>query len=133
MQEFMEGDRAKHTILPLTKFGLMQITRQRVRPVTQIDTSEVCPTCHGTGKVTSSLVIEEQIENQLEVLVRERGFSHLHLTVNPILHAYLTKGFNSFRRRWSKKYCCSLKIIPNNELSVVDYHWDNAAGLDITI
>ena len=49
MRELMAGDRAKHTILPLSKFGLMQITRQRVRPETHIDVRETCPACHGTG------------------------------------------------------------------------------------
>ena len=127
MQEFMAADRTKHTVLPLTKFGLMQITRQRVRPVTQIDTSEVCPTCHGTGKVASSLVLDEQLENQLEMLVRDRGYSSLHLTVNPILYAYLTKGFNSIRRHWAKKYNCSLKVISNNELHLLDYVWSDAS------
>ena len=49
MQKLMASDKAKHTILPLTKFGLMQITRQRVRPIAMAETSDVCPTCHGSG------------------------------------------------------------------------------------
>ncbi|MBO5193642.1 MAG: Rne/Rng family ribonuclease, partial [Bacteroidales bacterium] len=65
MQELMQGDRAKHNVLPLTKFGLMQITRQRVRPATEINTAEVCPVCHGTGKISSSVVIDEAIERRL--------------------------------------------------------------------
>ena len=133
MQEFMASDRTKHTVLPLTKFGLMQITRQRVRPVTQIDTSEVCPTCHGTGKVSSTLVLDEQLENQMEMLVRDRGHSSLHLRVSPVVHAYLTKGFNSIRRQWAKKYHCDLKVIPDSEVHLIDCIWEDANGLDITI
>lgn len=64
MTELMQDDRAKHNVLPLTKFGLMQITRQRIRPVTQIDTTEVCPVCHGTGKIAPSLVIDEELERK---------------------------------------------------------------------
>ena len=133
MQEFMAADRTKHTVLPLTKFGLMQITRQRVRPVTQIDTSEVCPTCQGTGHVSSTLVLDEHLENQLEMLVRERGHSSLQLRVSPIVHAYLTKGFYSIRRRWAKKYSCDLKVIADSEVHLIDCIWEDANGLDITI
>ena len=133
MQEFMAADRTKHTVLPLTKFGLMQITRQRVRPVTQIDTSEVCPTCHGTGRVASTLVLDEQLENQLEMLVKDRGHSSLQLRVSPVVHAYLTKGFHSIRRGWAKKYSCALKVIPDNDVHLIDCIWEDANGLDITI
>ncbi len=133
MQEFMASDRAKHTVLPLTKFGLMQITRMRVRPVTEIDTSEVCPACHGTGHVASTLVFDQQLENQLEMLVRDRGYRQLQLTVSPVMHAYLTKGINSIRRRWSRKYGCSLKILADSEMHLIDQNWADGKGLDITL
>ncbi|MBR5735612.1 MAG: Rne/Rng family ribonuclease [Bacteroidales bacterium] len=133
MQEFMAADRTTHTVLPLTKFGLMQITRLKVRPVTRIDTSEVCPACHGTGKVSSTLVFDEQLENQLEMLVKDRGYKSLRLTVSPMVHAYLTKGFNSIRRRWSKKYGCTLRIVPDSEMHLIDCGWADDKGLDITI
>ncbi|MBO7488157.1 MAG: ribonuclease E/G, partial [Bacteroidales bacterium] len=133
MQEFMAGDRAKHTVLPLTKFGLMQITRMRVRPVTEIDTSEVCPACHGTGHVSSTLVFDQQLENELEMLVSDRGFKQLQLTVSPVMHAYLTKGFNSIRRRWSRKYGCSLKVLADSEMHLIDHIWADGKGLDITL
>ena len=73
MMELMASDRAKHNVLPLTKFGLMQITRQRIRPVTEINTLEQCPLCHGTGKIASSVVIDEQIERKLSYYVSEKG------------------------------------------------------------
>ncbi len=91
MQSLMENDRAKHNVLPLTKFGLMQITRQRIRPVTEINTEEVCPACHGTGKITSSMVIDEQIERNIAYQV-EHGKDNLTLKVSPILGAYLKRG-----------------------------------------
>lgn len=133
MQEFMATDRAKHTVLPLTKFGLMQITRMKVRPVTQIDTSEVCPACHGTGHISSSLVLDEQFENELEMLTADRGYRKLHLTVSPLMEAYLTKGFNSIRRRWAKKYGCSLKVRRDSEMHLTEHNWSDGSGMDITI
>ena len=73
MQSLMQNDRAKHNILPITKFGLMQITRQRVRPAMEINTSESCPSCNGTGKISSSLLIDETIERELAYFVKEDG------------------------------------------------------------
>jgi len=61
MEKFMRSDRAKHSVLPITKFGLMQITRQRMKPETNINTSEVCPSCNGSGTVTSTLILEDEI------------------------------------------------------------------------
>jgi ribonuclease G len=91
MEGFMEGDRAKHAVLPISKFGLLQITRQRMKPEMNINTSEECPVCHGTGKVTSSLLLEDEIEKRLNYLV---SHSHKNLTlfVHPIVYSHLTKG-----------------------------------------
>ena len=72
MQELMQNDRAKHNVLPLTKFGLMQITRQRVRPATEIKVNETCPMCHGTGEIAPSLIADEALERQLAYYTKER-------------------------------------------------------------
>jgi len=128
MSELMATDRAKHTVLPLTKFGLMQITRQRVRPVTEIETQEVCPTCHGTGKIAPSLVFDETLERQLAYLNKEKGYKKLVLKVNPIYAAYLTKGFNSIRRKWSKKYHCGVTVLSVSDYSIMQSCWCNSAG-----
>ena len=109
MTELMQDDRAKHNVLPLTKFGLMQITRQRIRPVTTIDTTEVCPVCHGTGKISPSLVIDEDIERKLAYYVTEKNIKSFVLKTGPILGAYIERGFNSFLRKWRKKYKCKIK------------------------
>ena len=87
MTELMQDDRAKHNVLPLTKFGLMQITRQRIRPVTQIDTTEVCPVCHGTGKIAPSLVIDEELERKIAYHT-ENGVKSFILKTGPILGSY---------------------------------------------
>jgi ribonuclease G len=128
MQELMEGDRAKHTILPLTKFGLMQITRQRVRPATEINTTEVCPTCNGTGKVGPTILFDEAVERQLAYFVKERKMTSFLLKVSPIFEAYLTRGFNSIRRKWCRKYGCKIKIEGDTDYSLLKATWCNADG-----
>ena len=122
MVGFMSSDRAKHNVLPLTKFGLMQITRQRIRPVTEIDTSEKCPMCHGTGKIVSSVNIDREIEDKLSSLVREKGISSFVLRTGPILGAYLTRGFfSSFVSKWKRKYKCRIRIIEDIDYGVLQY------------
>ena len=129
MTGLMEKDRAKHNVLPLTKFGLMQITRQRIRPVTEIETMEQCPVCHGTGKITSSVVIDEQIERKLSHLVIEKGINDMILRVGPLLGAYLTRGmFNSFLTKWKRKYKCKLKLEESSDFTVLQYEFYNDKG-----
>ena len=123
MQTLMESDRAKHNVLPLTKFGLMQITRQRIRPVTEINTAEVCPLCHGTGKISSSVVIDEQIERNIAYCV-EHGKTVLTLKVSPILGAYLKRGASmlsdkSFLGKWKKKYKCRIDLVEVTDFTVL--------------
>ncbi len=128
MQELMQNDRAKHNVLPLTKFGLMQITRQRVRPAIEINTTEVCPACHGTGKISSSVVIDEAIERKLSYYVTEKGISSFVLKVNPILGAYLTRGFNSIVRKWKKKYKCKVKVSEVTDFTVLQNEFFTEKG-----
>ncbi len=125
MKELMEPDRAKHNVLPLTKFGLMQLTRQRIRPVTEIETAEKCPLCHGTGKIASTVVIDEEIERRLSDYV-DKGQKIFTLKVSPILGAYLSRGFNSFVRKWKRKYKCKLTLVEVTEHSILQYElYDN--------
>ncbi|MCQ2118633.1 MAG: Rne/Rng family ribonuclease [Bacteroidales bacterium] len=136
MQQLMESDRAKHNVLPLTKFGLMQITRQRIRPATEINTAEVCPVCHGTGKISSSLVIDEQIERNLADHV-SHGKKELTLKVSPILGAYLKRGQSilgdkSYVGKWKKKYGCRLTVEEVTAFSVLqnEFYDKNGDRLD---
>lgn len=128
MTDLMQSDRAKHNILPITKFGLMQITRQRVRPATEINTSENCPSCNGTGKISSSLLIDETIERQLAYYVKDKGVKSIIITVNPILASYLTKGFNSIKFKWSLKYKCSIKVQTATDNALLEVKWFNSKG-----
>lgn len=128
MQALMEKDRAKHNILPLSKFGLMQITRQRVRPITEINTTEVCPACNGTGKISSSIVIDEQIERVLSYY-RNNDIKSFILKVNPILGAYLSKGFFfSYISVWKRRYKCKIRLIETTDFSVLQYEFYDEKG-----
>lgn len=124
MQELMLTDRAKHNVLPLTKFGLMQITRQRVRPATEINTQEVCPMCNGTGKIASSILIDETIERQLAFYVSEKKIKSFVLKVNPLVEAYLTKGlFSSIIKKWKKKYDAQIKLKIVTDFALLQFEW----------
>ena len=126
MVEMMSEDRAKHNVLPLTKFGLMQITRHRIRPVTEINTAEQCPLCHGTGKIASTVVIDEQIEGRLSYLVQEKGEKDLILQTGPILGAYITRGWNSYLRKWRRKYRCRIVHRELTDHSILQYEFLNS-------
>ena len=133
MLDLMEKDRAKHNILPITKFGLLQITRQRVRPATEINTTEVCPSCDGTGKISSTVIIDEVIERELAFYVKEKGYKYISIKVNPIIEAYLTKGILSYARKWSFKYKCKLKITSSTDNSLLEVIWFDKKGERIDI
>ena len=103
MRELMDTDRARHNILPLSKFGLMQITRQRVRPDLEIETSEKCPSCHGKGTVESSLLFTDTLREKLEYCINDLGKSNITMYVHPFVEAYLKKGlFTSQYGRWRR-------------------------------
>ena len=129
MQELMENDRAKHNVLPLTKFGLMQITRQRIRPVTEINTMEQCPLCHGTGKIHSTVVIDEEIERKISFYVIEKGLRSLVIRTSPILGAYLKRGmFNSFLSKWRKRYRVKIELQEVTDFTVLQVEMLNEKG-----
>ena len=123
MKELMDRDRTKHNILPLSKFGLMQITRQRVRPEMHIETLEKCPTCKGSGEITPAVILDEEIENKLAFLVNERGIKKFTLKLHPFPSAFITKGFVSKSRKWAWKYKCSIKVVPISSYSFLEYHF----------
>jgi ribonuclease G len=122
MEGFMNTDRAKHAVLPISKFGLMQITRQRMKPELMINTQEVCPSCGGTGKIASTLILEDEIEKNLNYLVMQKH-SGLTIMVHPIVNAYLTKGFPSRRLKWRWKYKQTIKIKANSNYHLTEYHF----------
>ncbi len=131
MVKLMATDKAKHTVLPLTKFGLMQITRQRVRPVAVENTSDVCPTCHGTGKVEPTVLLEKKIENQISYLTIDRGQRYIKLVVSPYVASYLKRGLWSLRRRWEWKYKVRIEIVEDQSQSIIDVHYHDRKDNDL--
>ncbi len=122
MEELMKPDRAKHAILPISKFGLMQITRQRMKPEVNINTQEVCSSCNGTGKVSSALILEDEIEKNISYLVMQKH-GKLTVDVHPIMEAYLKKGFPSKRMKWSWKYKEKITVRANSNYHLTEYHF----------
>ena len=121
LEQFMKPDRARHTTLPISKFGLLQATRQRIRPEVNINTSEDCPACNGTGKISSTLLLEDEMEKKLAYL-STHGHKSLALLVHPIIHSHLTKGlFSTIITKWKRKYKVKLKSIPSNQAHLVEY------------
>ena len=117
----MQLDRSKHSITAISKFGTLQLTRQRMRPEVTINTNEDCMVCKGTGKTTSSILIEDEIEKHLNNL-SQNGHKKLAVQVNPILYSHLTKGiFNSIKNKWNKKYNLKLKIEKNLNFHLLEY------------
>jgi len=123
MCENMKKDRARHNILPLSKFGLMQITRQRVRPAMDVAVEESCPTCHGTGKIKSSILFTDQLESKIDRLVNKIGIKRFTLHVHPYVAAFINQGVFSLKRRWQIKYGLGVKIIPNQKMAFLQYEF----------
>jgi ribonuclease G len=123
LKEHMAKDRAQHTILPVSKFGLVQITRQRVRPAVKISTSESCPACNGTGKVNATILVTDEVERDLEFILQSRPKTKLKLELHPFIEAYLKKGLPSTQMKWYLKYGKWVKIKPNTDLPLMDYHF----------
>ena len=133
MREVMQKDRARHNILPLSKFGLMQITRQRVRPALDIVTAETCPSCGGKGEVMPSLLFTDVLKDKIDYLV-----NHLHVTnfvmyIHPYVDAYLKKGLFSEYGRWRREYGRKFKILPDQNLAYLTYRVIDGAGNEIDL
>ena len=119
----MQQDRARHNILPLSKFGLMQITRQRVRPAMDVSVEETCPTCFGKGTIKSSILFTDQLESKIENLVNKIGVKRFYLHVHPYVAAFINQGFFSLKRRWQMKYGMGVHIVSSQKLAFLQYEF----------
>ena len=126
MRELMSRDRARHNVLPLSKFGLMQITRQRVRPAVEMNVMEVCPMCLGKGKVQPSILFTDQVEEQIEHM-REHFSGTLFVSLHPYVYAYVTRGlFSSLARKWKKRF--GVRVMENQSLGLLEMRFTDAKG-----
>lgn len=127
LKEEMKSDRAKHNILPPSKFGLIQITRQRLRPEVNVDVLETCPSCGGTGKVQPSLLFVDQIENTLRFIIKEQNQKNITLNVHPYIEAFITKGgfLRSKQWKWYFEYKQKVKIQPMASYGFMEFKFFN--------
>ncbi len=121
MREIMANDRARHNILPLSKFGLMQITRQRVRPAMDVITTESCPSCFGKGEIQPSLLFTDVLHEKLEYLINDLKIKNFVMYVHPFVDAYLKKGLISTYRRWRMALGGSWRIVADQSLAYLQY------------
>jgi ribonuclease G len=122
----MQKDRARHNILPLSKFGLMQITRQRVRPAMDVSVEETCPTCFGKGKIKSSILFTDQLESKIDHLVNKIGVKTFYLHVHPYVAAYINQGMISLKRKWQFKYGLGVHVISSQKMAFLQYEFYDA-------
>lgn len=125
MRDYMRNDRAQHTILPLSKFGLMQITRQRVKPEVKINTAEVCPTCEGSGKVNPTVLLTDKIERDIRFIIDSHPKSKIVLHVHPFVYSYLKSGFPSLRMKWYQRFSKWIKLVKQEPYQLLEYHFYN--------
>lgn len=133
MRDFMESDRAQHTILPLSKFGLMQITRQRTRPEVNIDTTELCPACQGSGKVNPSILVIDNMVRDIDYIISSRPKSKIKLHVNQFIYAYLKNGFPSVQMKWYAKFKKWISISSNANFHLFEYKFFDEADDEIRL
>lgn len=128
MRELMALDRAKHNILPLSKFGLMQITRQRVRPAMDVETAEVCPVCYGKGSTAPSILLTDKLEDKIAFVVNKLNTKRFTLHVHPFVAAFINEGIFSLKWKWRLNYGFGLRIIPDQSLAMLQYKFYDSDG-----
>lgn len=133
MREIMASDRARHNILPLSKFGLMQITRQRVRPVMDIPTAEECPSCFGKGTIQPSLLFTDTIKEKIEYLVNHLKIKEFTMYLHPFVDAYIKKGLFSTYSKWRREYGRQFKIVADQSLAYLQYKVIDPSGSEIDL
>ncbi len=133
MKEVMAGDRTKHNILPLTKFGLMQITRQRVRPEMHMVTNEKCPACQGTGEIRPTILFTDELERDLSFIVGKIKTRKIVVNVHPFVASYLKRGIFPLFRRWNFKYRIMLKVQAVTSYHMLEYHFYDRDGNEIDL
>jgi ribonuclease G len=133
VEKLMENDRAKHHVLPLSKFGVMQITRQRVRPAMFVDTQETCPTCFGTGKIKSSILFTDTLERKVDYLVNQLYVKQFVMKVHPYVEAYLQSGFPSLMWKWKLRYGFGFKMISIQDFGLLQYVFVDKEGNEIDL
>ncbi|WP_121666205.1 Rne/Rng family ribonuclease [Mesonia aquimarina] len=125
LRDEMSDDRAKHKILPPTKFGLIQITRQRVRPEMNIKTREENP--NGDGEIEAPIVVINKINADLQKLIK-KDYKKLSISAHPFVAAFLTRGIPSPRSKWFLDHKRWVKVLPRDAYTYLEYHFHDQDG-----
>ena len=133
MKGFMKSDRAKHNILPPSRFGVIEITRQRVRPETDIETSEQCPVCNGTGEISASILFADEIENNLAYLLKDKKVPNVTLYVHPYIESHFKRGIISKQKSWFIKYKKWVRVIGVSDYHFLQYSFVDKKGEEISL
>ncbi|MDR2557064.1 MAG: ribonuclease E/G, partial [Bacteroidales bacterium] len=133
MLEAMKNDPAKHTILPPSKFGLIQITRQRVRPQTEMTVVETCPTCGGTGEIKPSIIIVDEIQKNIEYLIEDQNEKHFSIMLHPYIYSYFRRYPFKYKWRWFFKYRWKIHLYESESLGLLEYRFLNKDGEEIQL
>ena len=131
VQELMQNDKVTHKVLPITDFGLMQITRQRQRPEQRMDTMESCPCCGGTGKVESTLMLEDEIKNKLIDLCMQHKGAKYDVRVHPFVEAYFNRGILSRTRKLNLQFGGRFRFVADSSYPLTTYHIFDRDGNEI--
>lgn len=133
LKDAMADDKAKHNVQPPGRFGVVEMTRQRVRPATEIDTSETCPTCGGTGEVQAPVLIVDEIQHALNYLFEERREKGVSLHVHPFVAAYFTKGIPSKQMKWWARWRRWVKVVPEPGYRFLEYRLFGNTGKELEV
>jgi ribonuclease G len=133
MRDAMRADRAKHTVLGISRFGLMQITRQRERPELSISTQEECPACNGTGKIGPSVLLVDEMERNLDYLIGKQNMKRIQLHTHPYVYAFLRSGRPSQRKKWSKKFGTKIRLEQNADFHFMEHRYYTREGEEISM
>jgi ribonuclease G len=133
LRDAMKTDKAKHNVLAPSRFGVVEITRERVKPVTQVKTTEKCPSCHGKGTVEASVLFTDQLENQIRMVAQEYKHKYVLMVVNPLVEAYINQGWfwKTLRTQWQKKYGIKIKVEGSTSAELLEVHYFDAHGEEI--
>ncbi|MDP5122128.1 MAG: Rne/Rng family ribonuclease [Spirosomaceae bacterium] len=129
----MKTDRSKYTVLPISKFGLSQITRQRVRPEMNISTRESCPTCSGSGKIQASISVTDLVENNLEYILNKQNERGISIIVHPFVYSYYREGIITRQMKWFAQYKTWVKLIKDSSIGITEFHFLNKDGDEIEL
>ncbi|MGV6829098.1 MAG: Rne/Rng family ribonuclease [Flavobacteriales bacterium] len=130
LREEMKDDRAKHKILPPSKFGLIQITRQRVRPEMNIKTREENPNAGQNTEIEAPIVLVNKMTDEMKGLIK-KDYKKITLNTHPFIAAFLTKGFPSVRTKWFLEHKKWVKIQPRDAYTYLEYHFFDKDGKEI--